>query len=156
MTTQTQEVKIQQANSTPFVKKTHIWLLVLAVFLTLAIIGGAIVVSQARGEELEMNRRALESISARYQGMADLYTAREKAEAQRALEIISTRYQGMADLYAAKRKAETQRALENISSHYQGRADLYTAWEKAETLRVLKIISARYQGQLEMYQTQED
>jgi len=156
MTTQTQEAKIKQANSTLLMKKTHIWPLVLAAFLILAIIGGAIVVSQPRGEEFVRNRRALESISARYQGMADLYTAREKAETQRALEIISSRYKGMADLFAAREKAETQRALESISSRYQGQADLYTAWEKAETIRVLKIISARYQAQAEMYQAQED
>jgi hypothetical protein len=39
--------------------------------------------------------RALETISARYQGLADL----QKANALHALKIISSRYQGMAELY---------------------------------------------------------
>jgi hypothetical protein len=40
MTTQTREAKINQAKITLLVKKSHIWLLVLAAFLILAIIGG--------------------------------------------------------------------------------------------------------------------
>jgi hypothetical protein len=55
------------------------------------------------------NRDVLESITARYQVMADLYPAREKAETQRAreeefvrnrrvLESITARYQVMAEI----------------------------------------------------------
>jgi hypothetical protein len=151
MTTQTQEAKINQAKITLLMKKSHIWLLVLAAFLILAIISGAFMVSQPRGEEFVRNGRALESISARYQGMADLYPAREKARTQRALQIISARYQGMADLYPSGNKANTHQALEILSSRYQGMADRNATGVQAETLRVLNIISARYQSTADLY-----
>ena len=146
MTTQTQETKIKQAHSSLLMKKTHIWPLVLAAFIILSIIGGAIVVSQPREEEFVRNRRALESITARYQVMADLYPAKEKTETQRvreeeyvrnrrALESITARYQVMADLYPAREKAETQRAREE---------------EFVRNRRVLESITARYQVMAEI------
>jgi DNA-directed RNA polymerase subunit N (RpoN/RPB10) len=50
---------------------------------------------------MSRSQRAFESISAHYQGFADLYTAQEeKEESLQALGILSERYQRRADLYA--------------------------------------------------------
>jgi hypothetical protein len=50
-------------------------------------------------ENLNPSTKTLEAISARYQGMADTYTANRQLKSQKALESISAHYQGLADLY---------------------------------------------------------
>ncbi len=150
MTTQTQMTNANRAVSAPIKKKTQFWLLVLAAFLLLPLISAAILVLQPKGEEFVSNRRALESISVRYQGMADLYAAGIEAQTQRALEIISSRYQGMVDLSASGNNADAYRALDILSSRYQGMADIYAAGINAQTQRALEILSSRYQGMADL------
>ncbi len=102
MTTQTEITKSHQAPQAPLQIKISIWPLVLAVLLIVALIGVAIVVIPTRGEDINSRGRALEAISARYQGLANLHAAKREADSQIALESISARYQGLADLYQAR------------------------------------------------------
>lgn len=154
MTTQTQTTKANRAVSDLLKRKPQIWLLIVAAFLLLSLISTAVLASQPKGEEIVRNHRALEAISARYQGKADLYAAGRDAQAQRALEILSARYQWMTDLYALGNDTDAQRALAILSSRYQGRADLYASGNNPDAYRALAIISARYQAQADLYQTQ--
>jgi len=125
MTTQTEITKTNHIVQAPFKVDKSIWPLVLAALVILFLISAAVVILQPKGEVFTGNRRALEAISARYQGQADLYAATKLADSQRALEAISARYQGLADLYTATKLADSQRALEAISARYQGQADMY-------------------------------
>jgi len=104
MTTQTEITKSNQVVQAPLQIKIPIWPLVLAVFLILSLIGVAFMVIPTKGEGINSSHRALEAISARYQGSADQYAAKIQADSQRALESISARYQGLADLYQAREK----------------------------------------------------
>jgi hypothetical protein len=174
MATQTELIKSNQPDHPLFHTQQARLDDVFVAFLTLAVFS-AVVWFYFEGEELVESQRALEVISARYQGqadvyarntvdslkalgvissryqsMADLHVAGEKAAAQRALTIISIRYQGLADAYA-ENNAGAARALTFISARYQGMTDLYTSGIRNESLRKLAIISARYQAQAERY-----
>ena len=76
------------------------WWALMVVVLMLAV--GAGLVLRSSSQPAEASDNALNVISARYQGMADVHAAGVKAEAQRGLEILSARYQGMADLYLTR------------------------------------------------------
>ena len=146
MTTQTEITKTNQIVQAPLKVEKSIWPLVLAALVILFLISAAVVILQPKGEVFTGNRRALESISARYQGQADLYAAKEQADSQRALEAISARYQGLADLQAANSLVDSQTALAATSARYQYSADQYAAKRQADSQRALESISARYQG----------
>jgi len=155
MTTHTHLTGTKGAVSTPTSKKPLIWLWILAALFLVSMIGTGFLVFKPNGDETIQNRRALESISARYQGRADLRASGKEAGAQQALEILSLRYQGMADLYAKGINTDTNRALRILSSRYQGMAELYTIGDKEEAYQSLAIISARYQALADMYQSSE-
>ena len=104
MTTQTEITKSNHVVQAPLRINIPIWPLVLAVLLILSLIGVAFVVIPTKGEGINSSHRALEAISARYQGLADQYAAMRQADSQRALEAISARYQGLADLQLDQEK----------------------------------------------------
>ena len=155
MTTQTEITKSHQVVQAPLKVEKSSWPFVLAALLIISLIGVTLMVIPTKGEDITGSRRALEAISARYQGQVDLYTARGQADSQRALEAISARYQGLADLHAANSPVDSHRVLEAISARYQGQADSFAAKRESDSQRALEAISARYQGLADLYLVQE-
>jgi hypothetical protein len=71
--------------------------------------------------------RALEAEAARYQALAEFYTAQDEAKGQRALEAESARYTGLAAAFTAERETNVQRGIEAEAARYTGLAGFYTA-----------------------------
>jgi hypothetical protein len=133
--------------------KNRAWLWITAALVMLAAFGAIFTLPKSATAQRISNPQALEIISARYQGMADLRAAKNESHTARELAIISYRYQGMLDLYRAYEKAESQRALGILSQRYQARADSELAGWPARTMIALRIISERYQAQANLYAT---
>jgi hypothetical protein len=139
MTTNTSTHPDETQASIPVALKSHSAILssAMIVLLFILIAGFAVVATQLTAIETTDKGRALEAWSARYQGKADLYLAR-----QRSIQAWAARYQGQADLYTAQ-----QRSLDAWAARYQGLADLYAAKKAAS----LVAWAARYQGQADLY-----
>jgi len=141
MTTHTEVTGSSQIVGTRLAEKKINWFWVMDIALALVLIITAFVVALPANRSVESSQRALEAMSARYQGVADIHAARNEASAQRALEAMSARYQGLADLQIA------QRSLKAVSARYQGLADLHVA----RSAPALEAMSARYQGLAELH-----
>jgi hypothetical protein len=143
MTTNTSTHPNETQARIPVALKSHSAILssAMIVLLFILIAGFAVVATQLTAIETTDKGLVLEAWSARYQGQADLYAAKEAAR-QRSFEAQTARYQGQADLYTAQ-----QRSLDAWAARYQGLADLYAAKKAAS----LVAWAARYQGQADLY-----
>jgi hypothetical protein len=142
MTTNTSTHPNETQASIPVALKSHSAILssAMIVLLFILIAGFAVVATQLTAIETTDKGLVLEAWSARYQGQADLYAAKEAAR-QRSFEAQTARYQGQADLALAR-----QRRIEAWAARYQGQADLITGRQRS-----LEAWTARYQGMVELY-----
>ena len=150
MATQTNVSKLDRSDGVPLKFVSFKWAVVLlaVVMLTLLVVGA--LSWNPVSVEISTHDQALRAISARYQGMADLYAVEKETDPLPALMILSDRYQGQADVYAAYEKAASNAALQAMSLCYQARADAYTRGSLALWMRELQIISNRYQAQADL------
>ena len=144
MTTHTEVTGSSQIVGTRLAEKKINWFWVMAIALALVLIITAFVVALPAGRSVESNQRALEAMSARYQGVADIHASRNEASTQRALNAVSARYQGLADLHVAR----SAPALEAMSARYQGLAELHGAGQLAQHW---SSTTGRYQALAEAY-----
>jgi uncharacterized lipoprotein YehR (DUF1307 family) len=151
MTTQTRLSETVQVVPTIAKSKIRIIPWVILALIIIALVAVVFAVSPALNSKSETNMKALEAVSARYQGMADSYYAMQELNSQKALESISAHYQGLANLYGAELVTDSQKALESISARYQGQADLIAAKRQSDSQKALESISAHYQGLADLY-----
>lgn len=78
MTTETKITESQQAVQVPLQIRASLWPSALAVLVFLSLVGATILVIPPKGEDFFSSRRALEATSARYQGLAEYYQARNQ------------------------------------------------------------------------------
>jgi hypothetical protein len=140
MTTQTEITKTNKTIHAPFQIKRSTLQIALAVLLIVSIVGVLAMAISPADEINSANNQALMAMSARYQGLADMY-AKEQAALARGWAASAARYQGLADSYAS---AET-RAIAASTARHQGLADLFARNETA-LARGWAACAARYQG----------
>jgi hypothetical protein len=150
MTTQVEVTKSSQTIQAPSQIKKPIWPFVLAILLTLFLISAAILVISPAEAVSSGNQRALEAMTARYQGLAEMQ-ARNEAALERGWQASAARYQGLADLQA---KPISSPALEAMTARYQGLAEMQ-ARNEAALERGWQASTARYQALAEYYQARD-
>jgi hypothetical protein len=101
MTTQTDITNSSQVVQAPLKIKTPIWPFIFVALLIVSVISAAILVIPPMVGKISGNDTALNAMSARYQGLAELHAAMDRSVTQRSFEAMSARYQGLADFHAA-------------------------------------------------------
>ena len=102
MTTHTEVNPSTLPVQSPMQIKTPIWTWVLVALLFGSLIGAALFVLPQQAREVPSNQRALAAWTARYQGLANAYTAQNAPVSARSLAAWTARYQGLANAYAAQ------------------------------------------------------
>jgi hypothetical protein len=62
---------------------------------------GSFITAPPAAENEPSDQRALEADAARYNGLAEFYLAKDKANRQRAIEAEAARYNGLAEFFMA-------------------------------------------------------
>jgi len=127
MTTRTEVSKSNSVLHIPALTRISVFPFVLVAFLILSSIVIAVSIFTPEREIRTVDNRALQTWTARYQGMADLSAATDALSSHQALDAWAARYRGMADLSVATDGLSSQKALDAWAARYQGLVDLSAA-----------------------------
>jgi hypothetical protein len=145
MTTQTEITNPNHVVAIPSKIKPTVWPLILIAILILAVVGAVVLVSPPEVEVVSGNTRALEAMSARYQGLAEAHAAKNQVSV-RSLKASTARYQGMAEAFSSEGVSGLEAGRLASAARYQGLAEMHAAGEVTSPEVYWTATAARYQA----------
>lgn len=145
MTTQTEITTPNHVVAIPSKIKPNVWPLILIAILILAVVGAVVLVSPPKAEVVSGNTRALDAMSARYQGLAEVHAANNPVSVG-SLEASTARYDGMVEAFSFEGVSGLEAGRLASAARYQGLAEVHVTGEVASPEVYWSTTAARYQA----------